>query len=699
MTRSILVADNSKTIQTVINYTFRATEFEVFVTSTGQEALAWLADNSADIVVADVNMPQMDGYKLCNEIRSNNKTKNIPVLLLTRSSEEIDDRRAAMVEANASIHKPFESQALIDQVKQLCGLNAESDLPATFGQQLAAQQERDSLAADDDGAAAERDTIEPTPQELENAVEVPMPDDRDRLAITEPAPENPGAAALGKMKLKRVATPVPASTPVIRAIDSSSRVMSDETSELEQGSADDSFEIDAPIDFEDALEQSPEQTIETPPGEMEELLSASPSESSEDNQEDQNADFNAFTDGLDVPSTGDLPAADDGLAELDMSEFDSLMPPQDTEDELDADNISDDFDLAVEEPEADADASLSEEESRDDNFEVALEDPETEEESAAAESTDEEASDDGDFDFAVEEPAEEEPESEELDVEPLSEADESNQEPESAFEPAFGAPMSDIMAAAAAEDAHEAELLAASSSPEDSAGVDSTQDEQLAAASDDIAVDFDDEEAEEMLNQGGPTLEPPPSPDELQASAAVDVDVWSLAEPMDDDFSEPPHPSPAQDNWTSTPPLQSAPETNLPTEIAAHGELPVAEALVDSQLEPAAIEPPRTPLSRDPSAVLNATAVVADAVAMVTERGAESIATHGENVITQALDRDELIAIARDVMEKVAWEVIPELAETIIRGELEKLLEEQAQKAESSASPGPSLPPPPPVEM
>ncbi|MEE2903969.1 MAG: response regulator [Myxococcota bacterium] len=684
MTRSILVADNSKTIQTVIDYTFRATEFEVFVTSTGQEALAWLNENAADLVVADVSMPQMDGYKLCDEIRSNSRTQHIPVLLLNGASEEIDDRRAAMVEANASMQKPFESQTLIDQVNQLCGLTAGSDLPATFGQQL----------------AAERETMEPTPQELENAVEVPMDAEPTPLAVTEPAPENTGAAALGKMKLKRVATPSPASAPVIGASDSSSRAMSTSDADFASEDGSDSFEIDTPVEFEEALEQDAEQVLETSSNELEDLdvmVDSEPSEAPREEQIEAASPFNAFTDGLDVPSTGDIPADSDGLAELDMSEFDSLMPSQELDSDSEPTDTGDDFDLAVEEPAADEnwenDTPNSDEHGdhdEDDSFDVALEEPalgfEEEEENIPA-SKDTIDHQDNNFDIPLEDT--------DLDIDDAETAQEQDQVEELPFEPAFGAPMSDIMAAAAAEDAHEAELLAASSLPEESADVELSSGD-LTASSDDIAVDFDEEEAEEMLSQGGPTLEPPPSPEELRASAAVDVDVWSLAEPTDDDFSDPPLPTPAQDNWTSTPP--AVPQTNLPTEIAAHGELPVAEALVDSQLEPAVVENVRTPISRDPSAVLNATAVVADAVAMVTERGAEAIAVTGEDLIAQSLSRDELVAIARDVMEKVAWEVIPELAETIIRTELEKLLEEQAQQTAFKASPGQSIPPPPPID-
>jgi|GEM_PF-6156863 len=678
MTRSILVADTSKTIQTVIEYTFRATEFEVFVASTGQEALSWLTENAADLVVADVSMPQMDGYKLCDEIRSNNRTKHIPVLLLSGASEEIDDRRASMVEANASMQKPFETQTLIDQVNQLCGLSAGSDLPATFGQQL----------------AAERETIEPTPQDLENAVEVPIDEESIPLAVTEPAPENPGAAALGKMKLKRVATPSSASAPVIGAIDSSSRAMSNSDADFVSEDADDSFEIDTPVEFEEALEQNSNQPLDTSANENEDLEATAESESSAAPSEEQlaaDSEFNAFTDGLDVPSTGDIPSESDGIAELDMSEFDSLMPSQELDAETEQTDADDDFDLAVEEPalesNTDDETTIDDE---DDSFDVALEEPALdfdEEDERIPDSKDTIDHQDNNFDIPVEGI-----ESESGDAEAAQEFEQAEELP---FEPAFGAPMSDIMAAAAAEDAHEAELLAASSTSEESRDVELSSGD-LASASDDIAVDFDEEEAEEMLNEGGPTLEPPPSPDELRANAAVDVDVWSLAEPTDDDFSDPPIPTPAQDNWTSTPP--AAPQTNLPTEIAAHGELPVAEALVDSQLEPASTENVRTPISRDPSAVLNATAVVADAVAMVAERGAETIAATGEELITQTLSRDELVTIARDVMEKVAWEVIPELAETIIRTELEKLLEEQARQTSMTASKGQSIPPPLPID-
>jgi len=124
--KRILVADDSVTIQKVIALTFADEPFEVQSAGTGAEALELVKSWKPDIVLADVIMPQMNGYELCRAVKQLEETSSVPVLLLAGTFEAFDEEEAKSVGANDFITKPFESGELIEKVKKLIG-----GMPAT----------------------------------------------------------------------------------------------------------------------------------------------------------------------------------------------------------------------------------------------------------------------------------------------------------------------------------------------------------------------------------------------------------------------------------------------------------------------------------------------------------------------------------------------------------------------------------------
>jgi CheY-like chemotaxis protein len=143
MTKTILVADDSKTIQKVVALTFRATDFRVISVSDADEALKRMNEARPDVVLADVAMPGKNGYDLCSQIKNGAATANVPVLLLAGAFEPFDDRRAAEARADGHIKKPFDSQSLIDRVKALTGAHVGTEMPMSFAASLAARQKVD----------------------------------------------------------------------------------------------------------------------------------------------------------------------------------------------------------------------------------------------------------------------------------------------------------------------------------------------------------------------------------------------------------------------------------------------------------------------------------------------------------------------------------------------------------------------------
>ncbi len=119
MPKTLLLADDSVTIQKVVGITFANEDVELVTAPNGDDALRKAKELKPDLVLADIVMPGLDGYELCAAIRSEPELASIPVLLLTGTFETYDEQRAAEVGASAYIAKPFEAQALIDQVYAL----------------------------------------------------------------------------------------------------------------------------------------------------------------------------------------------------------------------------------------------------------------------------------------------------------------------------------------------------------------------------------------------------------------------------------------------------------------------------------------------------------------------------------------------------------------------------------------------------
>jgi CheY-like chemotaxis protein len=114
-----LLADDSVTIQRVIELTFADEDVKVVAVSDGDEAIAELNKTAPDIVLADVGMPGKNGYEVAQHIKDTPKLAHIPVVLLTGAFEPIDQAKAAAAGCDGVLAKPFEPQLVIGRVKEL----------------------------------------------------------------------------------------------------------------------------------------------------------------------------------------------------------------------------------------------------------------------------------------------------------------------------------------------------------------------------------------------------------------------------------------------------------------------------------------------------------------------------------------------------------------------------------------------------
>ena len=152
--KKILLADDSATIRKVIELTFEDEGIDVYSVADGDAAMKKFVEIEPDLVLADVNMPGMSGYQICEMIKQDESTCDIPVILLTGSFEPFDPGEASRVGSNFYFTKPFISiRDLVSRVKEYLELGAfdnvgpESvDIDELYNQSIA-----ESVESDDDG--------------------------------------------------------------------------------------------------------------------------------------------------------------------------------------------------------------------------------------------------------------------------------------------------------------------------------------------------------------------------------------------------------------------------------------------------------------------------------------------------------------------------------------------------------------------
>jgi CheY-like chemotaxis protein len=119
MPKTLLLADDSVTIQKVVGISFANEDIRLITVDNGDAAIARARQERPDVILADVVMPGKSGYEVCEAIKSDPNLRHIPVLLLTGTFEAFDEARATRAGAAGHIAKPFESQVLVEQVKRL----------------------------------------------------------------------------------------------------------------------------------------------------------------------------------------------------------------------------------------------------------------------------------------------------------------------------------------------------------------------------------------------------------------------------------------------------------------------------------------------------------------------------------------------------------------------------------------------------
>jgi two-component system, chemotaxis family, chemotaxis protein CheY len=121
MNRRILVVDDSPTLVKFVTYSLKSSGYEVVGACDGMDALEKVSnlDSGIDLVITDLNMPNIDGYELIATLRQNDKFSNTPIIILSSEEDEQDKRMGQQAGATSYLVKPFKSSVLLAEVSRL----------------------------------------------------------------------------------------------------------------------------------------------------------------------------------------------------------------------------------------------------------------------------------------------------------------------------------------------------------------------------------------------------------------------------------------------------------------------------------------------------------------------------------------------------------------------------------------------------
>ena len=117
--KKILIVDDEPNIVMTLEYTFKKSNYEVFIARDGQEALDILKSNFPDVIILDIMMPMVDGFATLEQIRKDENLKHTKVLFLSAKNKESDIEKGMALGADAYMTKPFSIKKVVEKVEEL----------------------------------------------------------------------------------------------------------------------------------------------------------------------------------------------------------------------------------------------------------------------------------------------------------------------------------------------------------------------------------------------------------------------------------------------------------------------------------------------------------------------------------------------------------------------------------------------------
>ncbi len=115
----ILIVDDESDIVSALTIRLESLGYEIISAEDGITALEKARSEKPDLILLDVMLPKLDGYKVCRMLKFDEKYKDIPIIIITAKGEELNRRMGMDMGANAYITKPFKPEDLTSKIKEL----------------------------------------------------------------------------------------------------------------------------------------------------------------------------------------------------------------------------------------------------------------------------------------------------------------------------------------------------------------------------------------------------------------------------------------------------------------------------------------------------------------------------------------------------------------------------------------------------
>lgn len=116
--KRILLVEDEKDLVYAVTLQLEASNYEVIPAYDGKEALDKARKVKPDLIILDLMLPKIDGYKVCRMLKFDQKYRKIPIIMFTARAQESDKKLGEEVGADAYITKPFEPQVLLKKIKE-----------------------------------------------------------------------------------------------------------------------------------------------------------------------------------------------------------------------------------------------------------------------------------------------------------------------------------------------------------------------------------------------------------------------------------------------------------------------------------------------------------------------------------------------------------------------------------------------------
>ena len=117
--KKVLLVDDKREIRLLVQMTLKGSDYEFYGAADGKEAVEKALSVKPDLILLDVMMPEMDGFKACRHIKSSPETESIPVIMLTAKGEEMDIEKGRECGADDYFIKPFSPLELLKKIDKI----------------------------------------------------------------------------------------------------------------------------------------------------------------------------------------------------------------------------------------------------------------------------------------------------------------------------------------------------------------------------------------------------------------------------------------------------------------------------------------------------------------------------------------------------------------------------------------------------